>query len=414
VKALVVVGLALALVGSPSAQQQSTAAQVPDAPSVAKPPQPQFPSGTKPAVKTQSGREQEPQPTETEGPPAEPQGDPIPQSAIPDEQGNYTIRGGVNFVNIPVLVKDGNGHMVDGLLARDFTVYENDVPQKLSFFSSSAFPLSAAVVIATNMSDTAVRKVNQTLPAITGAFSEYDEVAVYMYGNTVKRVSEFRRADDELTASMRRAKASGRYGVPVVAGPMAAGPTVNGRPADPSAPRVVTPTKESSVLNDALLQAAVELSKRDRDRRKVIFLISDGLEEGSAASYAEVMKLLLTHNISVFALGVDSAAIPIYQRLNRIRVPYTRTANILEKYVSASGGQMFAELSRDAIERSYAQLTSQARNQYTLGYNAKDTVPGSYRTIEVRVKRPGLRVYARDGYYPLPRPRTTAQSGTSQ
>jgi hypothetical protein len=32
-------------------------------------------------------------------------------------------------------------------------------------------------------------------------------------------------------------------------------------------------------------------------------------------------------------------------------------------------------------------------------------VAGNYRSIEVRVMRPDLRVFARDGYYPLPPPR---------
>jgi VWFA-related protein len=411
--------LALALfVAGMYAQQPS---QVPDAPSASKPAS-QFPAGTKPAVKAQPNRPAEP---ETEEPQAADPGSEATTAAntptTPGVQLNGTsadlqtptFSSITRFVNVPVLVKDGDGHLVDGLLPKDFAIYENDVPQRISFFSSSPFPLSAAVVMANNMSEAALRKVNQTFPAITGAFSDYDEVAVYTYGNTVKGVADFRRADEELTAALRRNKSSGRYGVPVVSGPMAAGPTINGRPAEPSAPHTVTPTKVSSVLNDALLRAAVDLSKRPADRRRVIFLVSDGLEEGSEASYTEVLKLLLTHNISVFALGVDSAAIPIYQRLNRIRVPYTRTANILEKYVSATGGQMFAELSRDAIERSYAQLTGQARNQYTIGYYAKDIPSTAYRSIEVRVKRPGLRVFARDGYYPLPRARAAAQAPSS-
>ena len=45
-----------------------------------------------------------------------------------------------------------------------------------------------------------------------------------------------------------------------------------------------------------------------------------------------------------------------------------------------------------------------ARNQYTLGYTPKAGI-GGYRQIEVRVRRPDVKVYAKDGYYPLPTPR---------
>jgi VWFA-related protein len=184
---------------------------------------------------------------------------------------------------------------------------------------------------------------------------------------------------------------------------MTAGPTVNGHPFDPGQTHVNVARTESHVLNDAILRAANDLSQRDPEnkRRKIIFVISDGEEDGSIASYSDVLKLLNTQGIAVYALGVDKAAIPIYDKLSQISIPRFGTGNILPKYVSATGGQLITEFSREDIERAYADLASQARNHYTLSYSAKLT-PLTYRSIEVLVNRPGLRVYARDGYYPLP------------
>ena len=50
----------------------------------------------------------------------------------------------------------------------------------------------------------------------------------------------------------------------------------------------------------------------------------------------------------------------------------------------------------------------EARNQYTLGYNTPQKPSSNYRDIEVRVKRPGLQVFAKHGYYPLPPQRAEA------
>ena len=50
----------------------------------------------------------------------------------------------------------------------------------------------------------------------------------------------------------------------------------------------------------------------------------------------------------------------------------------------------------------------EARNQYTLGYNTAQKPSSNFRDIEVRVKRPGLQVYAKHGYYPLPPQRAEA------
>ncbi len=48
---------------------------------------------------------------------------------------------------------------------------------------------------------------------------------------------------------------------------------------------------------------------------------------------------------------------------------------------------------------------SEARNQYTLGYTPADRRRShgvAYRSIEVIVHRPGLKIIAKDGYYALP------------
>ena len=100
--------------------------------------------------------------------------------------------------------------------------------------------------------------------------------------------------------------------------------------------------------------------------------------------------------------SVGSAAIPGLRRLEQINVPGTGTGNILPRYANATGGEVFSEFTRQAIENAYAAVTLVARNQYTLGYYTQATLAENYRDIEVRVAHPGLSVTAKHGYYPLP------------
>jgi hypothetical protein len=52
------------------------------------------------------------------------------------------------------------------------------------------------------------------------------------------------------------------------------------------------------------------------------------------------------------------------------------------------------------MEELYAQVTEEARHQYTLAYSPSGTDKGKdYHEIDVRVERPGLKVVARQGYY---------------
>jgi VWFA-related protein len=408
--ALAIAGLPVlsqqALPDGPKPKEQQPQQNVPDAPQPKPQQQGQFPENAPTA------------PINAHTDPPEATATPTPQAQRPTPgQGGmaasrddlYKMSVAVNFVQVPVRVKDGSGRLVPGLSSNDFKVYEDGVAQQLKFFTADAFPLSAAVVVATDLPSTTMKKVNDTLPALIGAFSEVDEVALYRYGHTVQQISGFAGASSISTANVNRIKRAGRQGGPPMGGgPFGGGPSINGHPVnDPNANGgmagdVQTPPKEFYVLNDAILRAAQDLSKRDKARRRIIFVISDGREQGSNAGYDEVKRILLANNISVYGVGVDTAAIPIYDKANRIRVPGFGTGNILPRYVSETAGDMMAEFDRQGIEQAYAKIADTARNQYTLGYTTQATKSSAFRSIDVRVLRPNLSVFAKQGYYPLP------------
>lgn len=414
---------------------------IPDAPSASKPadqlptaPQPQAPKNLPPPETPLPGEStppplaNTPPPTSENPNPDEANQEPRPalniktvpeggatQEQAPGQEELYRITTNVNQVLVPVMVKDDGGRLVSGLLPKDFSVLEDGVKQKLNYFTSDPFALSAAVVLDLGMPDVAVQKVNKTFGALSGSFGQYDEVSVYTYSSTYSKQSDFTAANRALDATLNSLKsATGRNnGVPVTSGPLGPqGPTINNIPVNPNASIITPPPKEAHVLNDAILAAAHDLAKRDRTRRKIIFVISDGKETGSTASYADVLKVLLSNNILVYGVGVDSAALPIYGKLQKLKVPKLNyTANILPKYANATGGEIFNELNQNAIADAYTRAIGDARNQYTLGYVTRTTPSGKYRQVEVRVDRPGCRasdlrpcvdVSAKDGYYPLP------------
>jgi VWFA-related protein len=317
-----------------------------------------------------------------------------------------TIRVDVRFVVVPVTVKDSSGHLVEGLSRNDFAVFEDGAQQQIKLFTSDPFPLSAAVVLDVGLPDQVLRKVNDTLPALAAAFSQFDEVAFYTFGNSVTKELDFSAVTDRYTRSIKRLKRQGQPGgAPVVGGPLGqASPTINGKPVDPNVPHggVYVQYREAHVLNDAILAAAMDLSQRPKDRRKLIFVISDGKETGSRANYPQVLKVLLSNAISVYGVAVGDSAMPIIREIERVNVPRSGFANLLPRYTHATGGDVFPEFDRNAIEAAYARVTEQARNQYTLGYTAKAGPSNTYRTIEVIVHRPNLKVQAKEGYYPLP------------
>jgi VWFA-related protein len=390
---------------------------VPDAPSATKRPEAEKPASPLPLPSEAPARRPIPRPETT--PPEDTNPQPAPPMQVTTAPAGGTTEGtggsreemfkmtvNVNFVIVPVTVRDGSERLVDGLLRKDFSVFEDGVQQPLKLFTSDPFPLSCAVVLDLGVPDVVMRKVNETLPSLVGAFSAYDEVALYTFASSVEQRLDYSVVDTKFSAALKRERRPGRQGgVPVTSGPMASGPSVNGRPFDPGAPHVSTMRRESRVMNDAILAAALDLARRDRNRRKILFVISDGGEYGSRASYGQVLKVLLSNEIAVYAINVDSSAIPGVRTLEGLHIPTQGYGNILPKYATATGGAIFREFDQDAIEQAYAKVTEVARNQYTLGYTTRANAANTYRTIEVRVRRGGLHVYAKDGYYPLPTPR---------
>jgi VWFA-related protein len=427
------------------AQQQEKQAdpkqEIPDAPSASRPPQP-FP--TTPPVEPHGAPPSE-APTAEQAPPgndAPPSsGNPAPATAedaptvpphpldvktvpeggaTPDDAGTtsqdelFRISRNVNQVIVPVRVTDDSGRLVNGLLPKDFSIYEDGKKRTMNFFTSDPLAISAAVVIDLGMADVAVQKVNQTLPALEGAFSQFDEVAIYTYSTTVGKMTDFGGVSKKLDAVLNQLKTKHgeNNGVPVTGGPLGPqGPMINNIPVDRSAPTAISPAKQSRVLNDAVLAAAMDLGKREKSRRKIIFIISDGRESRSDASYSDVLKVLLSNGILVYGIGVEGSAIPGYKQLEKLHIPGQGYSDVLPKYASATGGEILSEYSKTAIESAYQRAIGDARNQYTLGYATTATPSSMYREIEVRVGRPGCKssdlrpcvlVFAKAGYYPLP------------
>jgi VWFA-related protein len=415
---------------NPNQQNQS----IPDAPSTVQPPA----ALPQPPPTPQSEQQATPapeQPAANEPPPRE-SSDELPAGPRPPLNVKTVPQGGstaassdtqddlfkivtnVNQVMIPVTVKDESGHLVGGLLSKDFTVRENGKKQTLNFFTSDPFALSAAIIFDLGMKDVDVQKVNHTFPALEGVFSPFDEVSIYSYSNVVGQISSWTAVGDRLTERFATlATASGRNnGPPITDGPLGPqGPTINNMPVDPNPGITAASTQqESHVLNDAILKAALDLAKRPRERRKVIFIISDGREYHSNASYRDVLKVLLSNNIMVYAIGVGGSAIPVYGKVSKLHLPRFGYSDILPKYASATGGEVFNELTRTGLEDAYSRLMGDARNQYTLGYISHAPTVGQHNDIEVLVDRasckrssirPCVDVTAKEGYYAMPTPR---------
>jgi VWFA-related protein len=375
------------------------------------------PSGSSSGSSSNPSQPQQPPPPPPSQPPAATAPQPNAQDTPPLEGAaaqNAIIHAQVTEVIVPVMVKDTKGVPVAGLTWRDFTVYENNVREHFSAFYVDPRPISVAFVIDQTLPSNYMHEVNESMSAIQGALTPYDEAAVFTYTNGAKEWTGFTGAQgNRLPAVLSLAQSTGTDPmVPVVGGsPMAESCPIyqNGNCADPNLQPEkstqsisgLTVPKEIHTLNDAILLAAKELSTRPKERLRIIYVISDGKEYGSKATFNEVKKVLQTNNIAVYATLVGESARWGEGWLDRFHIPFEAYDNILYKYVAATGGDMFSERGVNNIEKSYAKIADEARNQYTLVYASHLSIyDDRYRNIDVRVNRPNVVVTAKPGYFP--------------
>ena len=372
--------LALAIPARAQSQQQGGQQQAPPPPSLQPPAAaPTVPPSEAPQNQQPGQRAQNPASTASQ------------HGKSGDSDTRVYFRTHTEIVIVPVTVKNRDGQLIGDLRSDEFRVLQDGIEQKIIRFTSDPYPLSSVVVIDNNLSQKQSAQVQKSLIAIAAGFGPGDEVAVVTYDQFPKTVSDFSFNNDQLFSTLKRLDLGSHFpGAGFDGGPLTAGPTANGHSLENGAPTPLGAKlpPQSKCLDDAVYAAAEMLKGRGRDRRKTVFLISDGNNSRrNEHSFNQAIQLLLTADVSVYSISVGHALLQ------------HETAR-LEKYAQDTGGDAFFAGNAADLERLYSKVTEQARNQYILAFTPEEADrTKDYHTIEVRVRRPDLDVSAREGYY---------------
>jgi Ca-activated chloride channel family protein len=315
--------------------------------------------------------------------------------AAPQTEAQTKIRVNSELVVLPVTVKDQFGELVADLQEADFRIFDERVEQSVDVFTVEAFPLSLVVLIDDDLKSKDAAQVTPTLRAITAGISASDEALICRFDLSFYPGDAFSDDLDKLWADLKKAQdhaaPSTAGSVPFVTAPSAhetgVGEPKKMAPVDPGH----RPTK---ALDDAIHSAAELLHDRGSARRKMILVVSDGVNgpQFNHYTYGDTLEALLRDNISVYSLAVGSSL---------TKHKFSR----LIHYADDSGGDIYYASTSAAMEKLYSQITEEARHEYTLAYVPRGAKSSSnYHKVEVQVSRPGVSVKTRQGYYTGPAP----------
>ena len=320
---------------------------------------------------------------------------PLDQQTTP-QQKPPTIISRSEEVQVPVTVKSANGELVTSLKKEDFRILEDGVEQHITNLKSDAVPISAVILLDDVLKKKPQDQVQESIRAIAGGFGLKDEAAIIRFDQFPQQMTDFISNPDELLTQLGRIQVStGQVTKPdysAVAPPPTIGPPTG--PSLPANPNVqLFGGNGTKSINDAVYAAAQLLRTRPQDRRRIIFLVSDGAESrGNKYSVEDTVRMAQRTEVTVYSIGVGVSAA---EKLH----------TILKTLAVQTGGDVFYASNRADLERFYSRIADQARNQYTLSYSPdhKDRIV-TYHAIEVRVKLAGLTVQARQGYFSAPTP----------
>jgi Ca-activated chloride channel homolog len=117
------------------------------------------------------------------------------------------IRVNVKLVNVAFSVRDSNGALVGGLTKDDIEVFEDAVPQKISFFSRGVdLPLTLGLdVDASGSQDHFSKQHQRDLEVfLHDVLGPQDRVFLVGFGNRIRLVSDFTASSDDLIERWNR------------------------------------------------------------------------------------------------------------------------------------------------------------------------------------------------------------------
>ena len=323
----------------------------------------------------------------------------------------FRFKTSIDLVNVSATVTDANGRFVRSLTRDDFVVYEDGVPQPVSYFSNERVPVSLGIALDTSgsMGGEKIRSAQDALNRfLADLLGPDDEIFLYRFSDEAVLVQGW------TTDRTRLAWQLGR----------------------------VVPRGET-VLYDTVAES-IPLAQSGHHRKRALVIISDGNDTGSQTTVRDVRQLILESEVLVYAVGIDgtsdprlSSQRPAGPRWPPIQLPFPwrggrRDPRIpaprqpipqppgpsrppvggggfwnadervnepaLRAMTDESGGRTEIIRSARDLAPATASIADELSRQYYLAYASTAPKDGRWHDIRVEVRNRNYHVRARRGY----------------
>jgi VWFA-related protein len=290
--------------------------------------------------------------------------EPRARNSKPAPAAKGALRVDTNLVLVPVSVCDPNNRPVTGLEKEHFKVFDNKVEQTVTHFAMDDEPLAVGLVFDTSGSmGNKLRKSRLAAAAFFQTANPEDEFFLVEFNDTPRLVTPLTQDSDQIQNQLTFTQSRGR-----------------------------------TALLDAMMLAMHEM-KKSAKQRKALLVISDGGDNCSRYTEAEVRNMVRESDVLIYAIGIFEPYGARGRSPEELAGP-----GLLSELAEQTGGRQFPVEDLAELPDIAAKIGIELRNRYVLGYSPTDQQhDGRYHHVQVKVVPPHglppLRAYWRLGYY---------------
>jgi VWFA-related protein len=332
------------------------------------------------------------------------------------QEGQPKIAVEVKTVSVLATVRDKHGKIVSDLTKDDFQLDEDGRPQTINYFAhESDLPLRLGLLVDTSLSQ---RKVLDQERTASYSFldkllrQDKDSAFVIHFDHDVELLQDFTPSRPQLQAALQKLSTpqledngsssggGGGYG-----GGGGGGRSRGGHGG-------------GTLLYDAIFLASDELMSKQQGR-KALIVLSDGVDHGSKETMAEAIATAQRSDTIIYSIlfadedenyggrpggfGMGGHGGGMGGGRGGSRYPQQERPDgkkILEQISNETGGRLFKASKKETLDKIYAEIDEDLRNQYSLAYTPDKGNTVGYHKIHLAVaKQKDLVIQARDGYY---------------
>ena len=346
-----------------------------------------------------------------------------------------TISVDARLVNIPVIVRDKKGALVQNLAKDNFVLQVDGKLQTIRYFNlDTNLPLTLGLLVDTSMSqrDAIDDERTASFAFLDDTLTARDKAFVVQFARQTDLLQDVTSSKPKLQAGLKQLETPASGGGDSSVTPVDSG---SGTTGDSS-----TRARRGggTTLYDALFLSSDELMNKQTGR-KAIIILSDGVDSGSKETLASSIEAAQRADTIVYAIyfkGRETAG--GFNNQNQARqqgggypgggggypggrggYPGGRGGGvgrqpeslpsrpdgkkILQRIADETGGDLFEVSKKETFAEIYKQIGEELRAQYRLGYTPdKDTASDGYHRIDLSLTKTNAKdlfIQTRDGYY---------------